>query len=132
MTVLREDIMISNNYEEVKRYGDRREVLRARIASHDRSAARAMEELERLESFPDEPTNDPAILFFQKRFDRNYTSKGRSTIKKYDYVAVKAGDGLWYLSGPTQRRGYVWDELVEFMSTGVEEVWVVTDLERLF
>jgi hypothetical protein len=101
----------------------RREVLKRRIASHDRSAAKAMEELDRLESMPEEPTNDPNIIYFEKSF---YTSE-----KKYTYVAVKAGDGLWYSSGPKAPKGYTWEELWEFMSKGVDEVWIVTDLELL-
>lgn len=91
-----------------------------------RRISRLEAEIARLESLPEEPDANPAIVYFRKDFG------GRD----YDYAAVKAGDGLWYTTGPKSPKGYTWESLVGFIyPDGVDpaevEVWVVSDLERL-
>jgi hypothetical protein len=123
------DQVVEDNYENVKRGLTRREILKNRIAAHDRSAEKAARELERLESMPDEPTNEPAILYFEKVFgDGSGSPHSKRHGKRYTYVAVKAGDGKWYTSGPRSPKGYTWEELCEFLNTGVDEVWLVSEL----
>jgi hypothetical protein len=103
----------------------RRERLVDSIEFHTHAALARMKELERLDSIPEEPDNDPAILYFEKRFANGGTDR---RVKAYTYVAVKAGDGKWYTSGPRSPKGYTWEELWEFLSTGVDEVWLVSEL----
>lgn len=91
-----------------------------------RRISRLEAEIARLESLPEEPEADPAIVYFRKDFGG----------KDYDYAAVRAGDGLWYTTGPKSPKGYTWESLVGFIyPDGADpaevEVWVVSDLERI-
>lgn len=74
-------------------------------------------ELERLAMYPEEdPFDDETVLRFEKRFpagDRRYT-----------YVATKV-KGLWYMTGGRSPQNLEWDDLVDFMGLGVDEVFDV-------
>jgi hypothetical protein len=98
----------------------RREHLTNSIDFHTQQAMKSMEQLRKLENMSDEPDNNPAILYFEKWFPAS---------RKYSYAAIKAGS-KWYLTGKNTK-AYTWEELWEFLSTGVDEVWLVTDLELL-
>jgi hypothetical protein len=82
---------------------------------------RAAAELFRLEQLPTDDFEDGAILRFDKRF-------GGPTSFAYSYVFLKCS-GAWYGTGPKQRNPQRWEELLEFISSGVDEVWMVTDFE---
>lgn len=36
---------------------------------------------------------------------------------KYDYAAIKAGNGRWYTTGPNSPKGFTWDELMGWMNS---------------
>lgn len=63
-----------------------------------------------------------AIMVFDKTF-----VDGRRT---YKYTAMKC-EGGWYTSGPRSPGPYSWSGLVEFLSTGVPEVWMVDTLRQI-
>lgn len=46
--------------------------------------------------------------------------------EKYRYAAIKA-NGLWYTTGPKSPKGYTWDELVAWLSQGVQvkKIWLM-------
>lgn len=74
-------------------------------------------ELARLNSLPTEPdgTDGANVVWWEMVFAN---SGGYRT---YTYAAVKAGDGLWYTTGPRAPKGFTWDELVDWISReGVE------------
>jgi hypothetical protein len=71
-----------------------------------RQLAAIAEELDRLSSRPDEPRAG-TVIQFAMQFQLH------STV--YDYAAIKAGDGLWYTTGPRSPKGYTWDELLDWM-----------------
>lgn len=76
-------------------------------------------QLAHLKRFPDEdPFADGTTLIFQKGFPSNPD-------QKYSYSAVRA-DGLWYVTGSRSPQGYTWDQFVNWMGLGVDEVYRVT------
>lgn len=80
-----------------------------------RTIERAEAELARLESLPREPSveDDPTpVIYFAKSFGGS---------KYYDYAAIKAGDGLWYTTGPRAPKGYNWPDLVNWMFSEGDE-----------
>ena len=84
-------------------------------------------EISRLESLPKEPKgDDDIVIFFEKSF--------RQEPRKWTYSAVKAGDGLWYTTGPRSPKGYTWQQLIEWI-VGDEEtqpqVWLATHWTEL-
>lgn len=97
----------------------------ARIASMEAAKARADAEILRLMSLPEEPTfkdDRPKVVFFQKKFS--------GTRRIYDYAVIKAGDGLWYTTGPRTPKGYTWDELVDWMYEDGSEIYMLTIATR--
>lgn len=81
-----------------------------RIRTAELAIKRAQAEIDRVLRLPDEPTaadDSPLIIFFQKQF--------HEFGKIYDYSAIKAGDGLWYTTGPASPKGYTWDALVDWL-----------------
>lgn len=81
--------------------------------------SRRQEQLKHLERFPDEdPFADGTTLIFQKGFPSNPDTK-------YAYSAVRA-DGLWYVTGNRSPQGITWDEFVNWMGLGVDEIYRVT------
>jgi len=81
-------------------------------------------QLEHLRRYPDDdPFADGAILRFEKKFPTGDT--------RYSYVAIRIS-GAWYLTGARSPQGiaWAWDELVEFMGLGVDEVWQVNGIKR--
>jgi hypothetical protein len=105
----------------------KREQLEARLARHRREADRFEEELAKLEALPAEPEvedSEPNVIWFTKLFQNGS--------KTYEYAAVKAGDGLWYTSGPHVPKGYTWDRLIEWIYDGEEyDVWHAVSYEPL-
>jgi len=79
-------------------------------------------ELEKLMSWGEDDYADGAILYFEKSFTE------RQGARKYKYTALKS-QGVWYPSGP-KRKGepLSWEDLVDFMSTGVDQVYWVIDM----
>lgn len=93
-----------------------------------RTAERAQQRIEFLMSLPDEPvTTDPdgaLVLWFERRFG------GRG--KVYTYAVVKAGDGLWYTTGPQSPKGYTWDQFVTWlMEDETVVLWQATEFEPI-
>jgi hypothetical protein len=78
----------------------------------------------RLALLPAEPDTDPddgTVLWFVKTF---------GGFQEYTYAVVKAGDGLWYTTGPRSPKGYTWDELIEWIGPDVE-IWVASEWSLL-
>lgn len=68
------------------------------------------------------------VLKFDRRLGRDTEY---SQAKSYTFVALKAGDGNWYLTGPQQARtgGWTWTALIEWMLTGdntIENLQIAT------
>ena len=107
---------------------DSRDELAARRDRLEREAARLSERIAMLENLPDEPElldEESAVI----RFTRTFSKRGA---KQYDYAAIKAGDGLWYTTGPRTPKGYKWAELIQWIQeNGPVEVWVVSQYEAL-
>jgi len=73
------------------------------------------------------------VLKFDRRLGRD-TEHSQS--KSYTFVALKAGDGNWYLTGQQQHRagGWKWSALVEWMLTGdntVENLQIATAWDNI-
>jgi hypothetical protein len=62
------------------------------------------------------------MLAFNKRFDRGPSHP-------YTYVALKV-DGLWTYTG-MDKHYHSWEDLVNFLSEGVDEVYLVTGITKL-
>lgn len=97
-----------------------------RIESAMLTIERAQAKIDRLLSLPDEPTTDDPdgalVVWFRHKFN--------TRSKSYTYAAVKAGDGLWYTTGPASPKGYTWDELMDWHESEVnvdKTVWVATE-----
>lgn len=87
-----------------------------RIMQMEHAIQRAQAEIDRVLRLPAEPTTDddqPLVVFFQHRFNQNS--------RTYDYAAIKAGDGLWYTTGPASPKGYTWDQLMDWHMSEVNE-----------
>lgn len=96
-----------------------------RIERAQRMIERAQHEIDRLSARPDEPDADKAVIYFEKRFSARGTD--------YTYAAVKAGDGLWYTTGPKAPKGYRWDALLDWIFEYDEdiEIFVAGSFEPL-
>ena len=100
--------------------------------SHKQAALRAQMgviagELARIESYPDEPTDEPAVIYWQTDFEHE-----GSTV--YDYAALRAGDGLWYTTGPRSPKGQTWDRLIDWImedAVPVDGLWIAVEYERV-
>jgi len=79
-------------------------------------------QLAHLRRYPeDDPFDDGVILRFEKKFPNSDV--------RYSYVASRIS-GAWYLTGARSPQNISWDELVEFMGLGVDEVWQVNGIKR--
>lgn len=92
------------------------------------AAERAQKRIDFLLSLPEEPTFEddrPKVIYFQKRFGLG----GRI----YDYSACKAGDGLWYTTGPTGGHiGRTWDDLIAWVNdTEPTQVYLARKFKRI-
>lgn len=48
------------------------------------------------------------------RFSKTFAKGGT----EFSYAAILAGDGMWYLTGPTQTAGMEWSEFVLWLVSG--------------
>ena len=78
--------------------------------------------LEKLMVFGEDDFDDGTILYFVKTFTP------RRNPRKYKYCAMKS-IGQWYTCGPRSPGPYTWDQLVGFMSDGVEQVYITVNPE---
>lgn len=109
---------------------NQRTLLERQIEQAERTRDRAEARLALIMSLPDEPTTDDPdgalVLWFTRRFRHGGT--------QYTYAAVKAGDGLWYLTGGTSPQGLTWDRLSQWLwldEGTITTVWVATDYAEL-
>lgn len=79
------------------------------------------EELTRLEALPEEPPEGSVIRF-------NMQFGGHGTV--YDYAAIRAGDGMWYTTGPRSPKGYSWDSLLEWMQGNTTSFMILRQSAR--
>lgn len=104
-----------------------RQVLAERIERHRDQAEYAEQQLAKLEALPDEPVSEdgePTVIWFTKVFQNGS--------REYTYAAVKAGDGLWYTTGPNSPKGYAWEAFVEWIYDGESaDVWFATGYDQL-
>lgn len=85
------------------------------------------EKLQRIQRFPEEEPEVGTVLGFKKKFAGDGT--------EYEYVALHASNGFWYLTGSFYREGartkLSWNQLVEVMAAGVEgDVLKATEWEK--
>lgn len=94
-----------------------------------RRAERLLDEAEKIESRPSEPLSDDdgcATIWWTMTFN------GGS--REYTYAATRAGDGLWYTTGPSSPKGYPWEDLVNWIyDRGGDNVtlWFATEWDQL-
>lgn len=99
-----------------------------RLDAAQRALAVAAERVEYLASLPQEPTTDDPDGALVVWFERKFNQGGRL----YTYAAVKAGDGLWYTTGPRSPKGYTWDALMEWLDDDLTStIWVAAGWEPL-
>lgn len=85
----------------------------------------AMSELAKLDRFPDEdPFDDGTVISFVKQFVPGGT--------EYEYAALRCNNGQWFTTGPRKVSYAPWSELVDFLSEGVEDIYVVTEWSLVF
>lgn len=93
--------------------------LEAKLNRHRIEAERLEQQVAALEALPAEPEvedGEPNVIWFTKVFQN-----GRN---EYTYAAVKAGDGLWYTTGPNVPKGFAWEQLIEWINDGEScDVW---------
>lgn len=100
-----------------------------KIAMAQRAIRRAEQQIDKILSLPEEPTTDDPdgalVIWFTRYFNPNRS-------KQYTYAAVKAGDGLWYTTGPQSPKGYTWDQLIDWLLQDSQvTVWVAAGWEPL-
>lgn len=118
--------------------------LTSRKANLLKTIERLGAQLQELEDLPEEPVGDPVngdvvMVCFTKTFGRRIGQPidGVVTYARYDYGALKASNGLWFVTASSQLLGVGgldWDGLLEFIRKDeptMPEVWVVTQVERL-
>jgi len=115
--------------------------LREKLEEPRIAAEQARQEAEverRLELAAKLKTNDDYKFGDVIKFDRTFGTDTEFTkAKTYSYVALKSGDGNWYVSGANQARsgGWKFDDLVEWLLTGenvVSNVKVATEWTEIF
>jgi hypothetical protein len=102
------------------------------IASLEAQIARLQGQIERLSRFGEDVYELGSVLVFDKTFPKTNSSgyKAGGTTRPYNYAAIKAGDGYWYMTG-REVNGKTWSMLVEFMSEGVDEVYLCTTCDPI-
>lgn len=102
--------------------------LKARRERLEREAARLSDRIEMLDNLPEEPVfedGEPSVIYF----GRTFSKRGA---KRYDYAAIRAGDGLWYTTGPRTPKGYKWAEMIQWvLDNGAVQIWIATAYEEL-
>lgn len=96
------------------------EVLREQATRLLELAAREEDKLARFAPLLDAETG--TVIFFEKRF--------RGSGRVYTYTALKCSSA-WYTSGPNSPGPYTTMQLIEFLNSGVEEVFVFTKMTSL-
>lgn len=88
-----------------------------------RHADRLLDQADRIERWAELlDLEEDAVIFFRKEFGGS---------KVYTYAGVLV-DEVWYLTGSGRYpNAFCPGDLVEFLSTGVTEVWVATEMETL-
>jgi hypothetical protein len=104
-----------------------RDVLEREIDIYARRMEEAQNKLDLLATLPqDDEFDDGAVIFFKKRFNPGGLV--------YTYAAVKymkLGIGYWSTTGPRAPKDIPWSRLLEFITDGVEEVWLAVEWERI-
>lgn len=102
-----EPVLVTGNSKRAK--------VEAQLERHRKQAEYLEQKLAKLEALPDEPEVDdgePNVVWFTKVFQNGS--------KEYTYAATKAGDGLWYTTGPNSPKGYTWEKMIEWIAEGKE------------
>lgn len=101
--------------------------LAARRDRLEKDLDRVTRRIEILSTIPDEPLfedGEPTVIWFNRKFHPH------SDI--YTYASVRAGDGLWYSTGPTAPKGYTWEKLYQWIVQDTHAtIWVATTWEQL-
>jgi hypothetical protein len=101
-------------------------VSKEKIASLEAQARRLLEHAQemrdKVERFGEDDYPDGAIISFGKIFPGGTIT--------YQYAAIKINN-LWSTTGPRAPKSYTWDELINWMGEGVQEIWYVTKMERV-
>lgn len=82
-------------------------------------------ELDRIDSMPeDDFEGEAVVIWFKKRFGGPHSDE-------YTYAFVRFADGSWAGTGPRAPKYYSWDELMSWVSEGVDEIWFATEWEQI-
>lgn len=82
-----------------------------------------------IESLGEDDFADGAVLLFTKTFPERDARYQRVDPVQYHYAAIKSPKG-WHITG-RESGTFSWEDLVEFVSEGVETVEVVTEVEAI-
>lgn len=103
-------------------------VARGRAEYLQRRIETMQEELDRIQNLPLEPqgiSDGTCVIHWEARYPGG--------TRTYTYAAVKAGDNLWYTTGPRSPKGYVWDDLILWIMKEARPIdgylWVATEFE---
>lgn len=96
-----------------------------------RLLARADEMRAKYDRFGHDDYPDGSVITFEKTFDHYMGRPLNRPSKPYFYAAIKDPTGRWSTTGPRAPKSYTWDELIQWMGDGVQEIYYVTKLERV-
>lgn len=104
-------------------------------ASLERQAARLLARADEMRAkyarFGEDDYPVGAVITFDKTFN-HYNGRPLNRVSKpYFYAAIKDPTGRWSTTGPRAPKSYTWDELIQWMGDGVQEIYYVTKLERV-
>lgn len=103
---------------------------------HLAALAKIERRLDAYESMPHESElPEDAVLFFTKSYRAGYNPYTRDEkAVRYQYAAVRASDGFWYVTGKTGAQGAMsYGRLLEFiLARGIlHELWLATEWQQL-
>lgn len=95
----------------------------------ERRIAIMQEELEKIETMPEEPAgideDGTNVIVWDAQFPHGTNI--------YSYAARRASNGFWYTTGPRSEQGYSWADLIMWIVNEARPVdgviWRVTELE---
>jgi len=94
----------------------------------DAMLKRAAEMRAKTERFGIDDFPDGSVIIFDKVF-HEYGGRPISPSKPYHYAAMKFG-GVWNTTGPKSPKAYTWEELINWMGEGVQEIYYVNEITR--
>lgn len=99
--------------------------LSERVQNLNRQVDHLLGRIAKLSQYPEDTFSNGTVLKFKKQFE------GRGSVK-YNYAAIKV-NGLWYTTGHNLRtpKGITWEELIDWMGEGVNQIKVATSWKNI-